>query len=202
MPALIEPETWRATLLGPGGLPLDTTSSDVAVSGALEEAQELAEGFLGRFLAEGTYTETLRIYGGARMYPRGVPVSSVSDPAGATIEGYAVVVGQAWSSTAPWPAMGDPSAEVTYVGGYTSATLPAGLRRALCWAAYDLLHEGSSGLSNLPSGVNSVQVGDVSLSAGGSNNRGGGTLTASGGALSERARKMLKPWRRVTVTGW
>jgi hypothetical protein len=205
MAALIEPETYRGVLRGTGGLPLDTTSSDAAVSGALQEAQELAESYLNRSLSEGARTETLYLYSDGTVFPSAPPIASVSDPAGAEVRGNGVFVG-GWglspSSGVTWAS--PPQAEVTYVGGYTSATLPAGLRKALCWAAYDLLHESSglAGLSNLPAGVTSVSVGDVAISAGGSSGRGAGTLTASSGALSERARKMLRPWRRQSVVGW
>jgi hypothetical protein len=171
---------------------LDTTSSDVAVSGALIEAQELVEEYLGRPLLEQERTETLLIDRTGRVHPSAVPITSVSVPAGATIDRFTITDVDPDETPAPFfwtdpPAWGtwQPRATVTYVGGFTSATLPTTVRRRIIWEAYYMLHVEA--LADVPVDATGAQIGDAAVSFG-----PGGPQPS----LTPDTRKMLRPWRK------
>jgi hypothetical protein len=170
---------------------LDTTSSDVAISGALIEAQTMVEEYLGRQLTSRQRTEVLLIDRTGRVRPSAVPITSVSVPVGATIDRFTITDVDPdetpspffWTDPVTWGSW-QPRATVTYVGGFTSATLPATIRRRIAVEAWSLLHP--SDLSAVASGAQSVSVGDASITFG-----AGGAP----GALSVVTERALRPWR-------
>lgn len=179
---------------------LDTTSTTPAVTGALSDALGLVQDYTGRQLVHGTYTETLRIYRNSCVYPTATPIDSVSSPNVdlVSIQGAGVFIG--YFDPTPvvnygdWGAAIPPQAKITYVGGYTDATLPMKLKRALCRIAYNILHPAV--LTGVPGGVNSVHVGDVGYAAAGSQ------PLRTMDPLDDGVRADLKGYRHPQVLGW
>jgi len=164
----------------------DNNSSDADAQSAIEDATELLNGFLGRVLTEGTYTETLPVHPGGKVYPRAVPVSSVS--ASATYQVHperASLIGvDSDESTLPlsnlWDDFEDsrhqsfaglvgrvqgyeceyPFGTVLYTGGFTSDTLPYALRRAICLIAKKTLANPELGYQ---AGVRMARLGDAQI---------------------------------------
>jgi hypothetical protein len=150
----------------------DTTSASGTVVAALEDAQLLLEERLGRPLEQDERTERARLFQerrGIAVYPRALPLISSTDPAGATVEGAALVGG----SPTGWA--NDGHRDITYIGGYDPTEtdpnepdfLPRTLERAIIWAAFADIHQ-SDVTASLPVGVSSARVGDVALTWGGS----------------------------------
>ncbi len=174
----------------------DTTSADADIIQALADATRLAEDVCNRTLGQATYSESLRVYRDGKVYPTATPLVSVMSPvsAGVLIQGAGIHLGT--SFTAPMVTVAGfggaipPQTTVVYVGGYTAATLPVTLGRALARIAWHMLHPVI--LDGVPAGATSVHVGDTSVS---------GTLTAiaatDAGIVAD-----LGPYIRRQVLGW
>lgn len=174
----------------------DDSSASADVEDGLVDAQALLEEELRRPLETDTRTERCRVFAEARgpaMYPSATPVTSVSDPSGATIVGHAVLGGT--FAEAPPYFLTDPDAfsSITYVGGYDPAAvtgdadyLPVTLQRAIAWAAKALIDPDS--FAPVPAGATSASVGDVSLTWG-----PGGSPAQGEVRFSPR---LVRRWRR------
>lgn len=176
----------------------DSLTSDGTVSARLEVAVGLVNEGTQRFLQLDTYTEKLAMHAGWLVYPSGVPLQSVVSPSAAQpmFGGYALGGADAtfWWDPVVGPIdwwLVDPFAEVTYVGGYTYATLPVGLRLIICDIAFAL---GSRSPVLTGAAVQSAGVSDVSVSyvSGGT---GGGAVDSILPGTSKR----LGPFRRPTA---
>lgn len=135
----------------------DTSTDAEDVDEALDDATQLLEERLGRTLALGTHTETLRRIGG-RVYPSVLPLSSAT---GYEVEGDAIVDVQPDT----WTDRPDGPATVTYVGGFTTETLPRAIARDISFCAQQLLEVQVA--SEVPVGATSVRVGDIAVGFGG-----------------------------------
>lgn len=168
---------------------IDTTSSDAAVTAALQTAEDLLEEYLRRPLPEAERTETLQLDKLGRIYPSAAPITAV--PAGYTIRGTAVFGGDiltndtlVYNWSYDWSAANRPRSTITYTGGWTAATLPETIRQVIAQVAYDLLHPSPT---TVPAGATSVSTGDASM-----------TFGPDGGSpvLSASARRAVRDWRR------
>lgn len=131
------------------------------IQDALDDAQVAIEEYLRRPLTSQARTETLRIYRGNRVYPSATPISAATDYdivgnalVGATADEGPVFI----TDVSDYPQR----ATVTYTGGYTAATLPKVLERAIADTAYDALNPSSSSAS-FPAGATSVRLGDAAV---------------------------------------
>jgi hypothetical protein len=176
----------------------DLSTASGAVASALTDAQLLLEERLGRPLEQDERTERARMFQerrGMAVYPQALPLISVSDPSGASIEGAAFVGGSptSWADFA-WS---DGYRDITYVGGYDPAEtdpneedfLPRTLERAIAWAAYADL-QSAAVTASLPAGVTSARVGDVALTWG-----GGGFFPGASGEIAFSA-SVVRRYRR------
>lgn len=136
----------------------DGTSAASAVSARIEEAIELLEDYLGRPVTSAVRTEAMRPDRLGRLWPKATPITAAD---GHEIDGYALrgpgPFGLGWDL--------DPAStvEVTYTGGWTSDTVPAGIARELAFAAYRLLHPAAPALSDIPANASSVRLGDAAV---------------------------------------
>lgn len=160
---------------------IDTTSTDAAVTGALAEAQRLVEEYLGRQLEEDERTEELMIGRAGVVYPSAVPIASVSVPSGTTIRGHTIEGISPDEVFEVWPGG---TATVTYIGGFTYATLPASIRRRIAFEAYAILTVDPS----VPANARSVSVGDAAITY--------DTSSGAGGELSAATMRALRPWKK------
>lgn len=144
---------------------LDTTSDPESVSAAIEDAENAVSEYLRRPLSSAERTETLPISRDGKVYPSATPISALGgDDANLTIEGDVVIGVSPDAAAFGW--IGSPTtpqATVTYTGGWTAATLPKAVERAIALAAHHQLH---SDPSLVPAGATSVRVGDASVSFG------------------------------------
>lgn len=136
----------------------DGTSAASAVSARIEEAVELLEDYLDRPLASAERTEQIRPDRHGHLWPKATPITAAE---GYEIDGYML------RGPGPfglgWPLDPLTTVEVTYTGGWTTDTLPAGIERDLAWAAYRLLHPSSPALSDAPANATSVRLGDAAV---------------------------------------
>lgn len=149
----------------------DEGTDQQTVEDTLDEMLELVNQELDRFLEQDTYTETLPTTHRGRVYPRGVPVTSL--PASASYEssdeGYSLrnvplnpVTGPFFDSdTVPVVWERGLFTTVTYTGGYTYETFPRKLRRLLCRLTAVAVNPGSA--AGLLPGTTQATVGDVSV---------------------------------------
>lgn len=157
----------------------DTSTAASAASGFLYEAQELLEELLDRQLESAERTETLLVRHRGLVYPRALPVTAISVASDATGDvvhsGFGVRLTSAPEalvtltdvSSTRYDDTAATTADLTYTGGYTSATLPTTLRRAICRVARALtVASGYDGGAATPAGVTSVSLGDASISWG------------------------------------
>jgi len=174
----------------------DTTSVDADIIQALVDATRLAEDVCNRTLGQATYSENLRVYRDGKVYPTATPLVGIVSPvsAGVLIQGAGIYLGTFHSTpmvtVAGFSGAIPPQTTVVYVGGYTQATLPVTLARALARIAWHMLHPVV--LDGVPAGATSVHVGDTSV---------GGPLMAlaatDAGILTD-----LGPYTRRQVVGW
>lgn len=148
----------------------DTAADDASVTAALADAQGLLEESLRRrgVLETGTRTEVCRVYNmqqsllfiGGLCYPQATPITAVSSPAGVTFTDSEIrgVSGTVFDLVTDM-VNEYPEVTVTYVGGWTAATLPGTLMRALCLVARECLAVPASA-----SGALSVRLGDAGVS--------------------------------------
>lgn len=141
----------------------DTTTASSAVSAALLEAESLLEEELRRQLVSESRSATFKIWPDGSLYPDAWPVTAVAG--GLTIVDERTISG-AEPDDSPFIGVwtnpsSPPRATITWTGGYTAATLPATLKRALYDLAKAVLADAP-----VPVGATSMSVGDVSVSFG------------------------------------
>lgn len=175
----------------------DFSTDELTVSARLEIAVGLVQDATDRFLQLDTYTEQLGVHGDYRVYPRGVPIQSVVSPSAAqpVLGNYALggVSAEFWWDPTVGPIDSwfvDPFTAVTYVGGFTHATLPHGLRLIICDVAAAM---GSRSPVLTSAAVQSASVGDVSVSYG-----AGGTGTGTVDSILPGTTRRLTGYRRPT----
>lgn len=134
----------------------DTTTSDADVDSALADAQEDLEEQTDRFYESATRTESLLLDKDGYVYPKALPVVSVSVPTVTTVDGNRVLIGSLINISE----VVDTRVSVTYVGGYAAADLPFRLVKLVARMAYADIHFNP----DTPSGATSVKVGDVAFS--------------------------------------
>lgn len=141
----------------------DSASAASAVSAAVEEATDLLSEELGWSIESAQRTESLPVVDG-RLYPAAVPITVVPD--GFTVDGYSVLGSGAGSLPVflvERSERGGQRTSLTYTGGWTDETLPASLRRAICWAAYTMVRPGDVAELIRFAGASSVSLGDASV---------------------------------------
>jgi len=158
----------------------DVTADDVAVSGALVDAERSLEETLRRRLASESRTDAFTIQADGRIYPDAWPITT----ADLTIYGRALLGGTpdleewvGWTGSTCYPH----KATVTWTGGFDDDTLPITLRNAI----YDLARARLTLVPSIP-GATSASVGDVSVTYA---EPGGGDLDAAVPGLTARIAK-------------
>lgn len=153
---------------------------------ALEDAESMTQHWLGRILEYGEYTERLKVWPREGfVYPAAVPVTSVQASASYEVYDDASIRGvtpddDVFPNFLRADIMDDynrgiggsigsgyetyyPYGSVTYVGGWTEATMPVILARYICKVARALITgkpEGGPGAA----GATMLRVGDVQVS--------------------------------------
>jgi hypothetical protein len=152
----------------------DSDSSQDEVEAALDDMLAMVQEELDRFLVLGTYTETLPMSPQGSVFPRAVPVSSITassapdaaiDDDGYSIRGVATLTftdSPLGIDDLEISGEASPYGTLTYQGGYTHADFPVKLRRIIARLATVSLN--GSGGSNLPPGTTAASVGDTSIS--------------------------------------
>lgn len=132
----------------------DTASASGDIELVLTDSLRLIEDFLQRYLVSKARTETCTVRNGV-IYPLAYPVSVCSDGMinGGIIEGISADSSDVFVETY--------TKEITYTGGFTSATLPMTIKVALVKTAYDLLNTNNATSFNAE--VASVRLGDVAV---------------------------------------
>jgi hypothetical protein len=152
----------------------DDATDDATIQRALDRAERLVSKYLLRPLAQGTYTENLRVdrWSGV-VHPTATPVVSVSSPANVVVldgvaaftdgNGWDMLVEHSWDS---W-FLTYGRAAVTYVGGWTNGVdpdtdIPQTVLEMICVLANRF---GSTALvsSQIPLGATEVKLGDASV---------------------------------------
>lgn len=189
----------------------DTLSSDVLYH--LVEAQSLVEEYLRRQLTSMERTEPAPIWsdptsGRTYVYPLATPITAIPASATYTVQFEGAALGGVASTEVDWGWWGwswaygglffssdapPPLATIVYTGGYTSATLPVTLRRAIARVALALSRVTPA--ATLVAGAASLRVGDVSITK-----PGGGAADATElDTLVPGISATLRKWRRRTV---
>jgi hypothetical protein len=154
----------------------DLTTDPHEAEGYWLDALAMVGGHLQRFLAEDTYTHRLRVWPRGLVYPHAIPVTSVSASAIYAVHDTCTLE-NVWSDDQPlffgsslslagdfgrWLTYQHDAtwATVTYVGGYTSATMPMGLRRSVNQLTKALIDGPAAGAGR---SVSSARVGDVAV---------------------------------------
>lgn len=122
----------------------DTTTDEPTATAAMLDAESLLNDVLNRTLAHGNYTEQVKISPSGHSYPRAIPLTSI--PASADYQigteaelRFVSLSGTPFFDTLDWryldydEAYSASWARVTlsYSGGYTEATMPFRLKRAI-----------------------------------------------------------------------
>lgn len=149
----------------------DVTTASATVQANLDIAEQMVEDYLRRSLASTERTERMRVWPHGLVYPANVPVTSVQASADysvhneATIkyvtadDGVESIVGPDHSVPVDGYPHSLPYASVTYVGGWTAASMPVSIVRVVSLAARAFANP-----SSIPaSGVASAGVGDVNI---------------------------------------
>lgn len=152
----------------------DTASASSDVVEAMDDAVSLLDDVLNRTLTHGTHTEMLRVSPTGHAYPKAVPLTSV--PASSDYEfvnpyelrfvspaqdpDFDLIDWPYLDADGSYPATW-PRRSLTVDGGYTEATLPFALKRAICLLAHKQVTDPTA--NSLP-GSWSRSVGDVSES--------------------------------------
>lgn len=166
----------------------DRVTDDATVTARIEEAQGLIEDELGRLLDSAERTETLPLtfeYGSWRAYPAVTPVTAVGAGETFTIEDTVTLANVTIDDTAFWGSAVPVEGTITYTGGYTTATVPKQLERAIAQLAHALAPQAA--MAGVPTGATSLHVGDVSIGL--SRPTGVGEIDALVPGLSARIRK-------------
>lgn len=160
----------------------DTASAPEAFATAASSAQDLLEDALDRVgqLEQAERTETLELGPGGWLWPTCTPVISASDGWQVIdngLRGGSIDLG---SFVALLGTELPTDVTVTYVGGWTAATLPGYARHDLAWVTFALLHPPDTAtLTAVPAGANAASVGDVSVSWGAGGNPGTAAVIAA-----------------------
>lgn len=150
----------------------DDTTPPAEVEAFIADAVSMVEDALDRDLESMERTETVRVGRGGWAAVRATPITAVPAGSAYRIGTTALLVGVYAENDItvewPWrPTIGEypaqrPEVEVTYTGGWTEATLPFNLKRAISLLAYAMKHAPTW---QPPAGA-SRTVGDVSLVVG------------------------------------
>lgn len=186
----------------------DTTSSKDAVDEAIEAAVIDACNECKRTLLYGQYSEVQYLYKSGLVFPSATPIDStmpilsgndnIFDPIvdagpGSIIQGQGIWVG--WFSPLPqmpvFVSVLPPQTSLEYWGGYTQATLPWKLARAIASMAFYDLHPYA--MTSTPGGLTSMSVGGVSIS---------GKALSSFMYQDTEIRKILRRFRHPQVRAW
>ncbi len=169
----------------------DSTTAENDVESALADAQSLIEESLDRvgILESAEHTETAVVVRG-RVYPLATPVTE----ADYTIRDNGRVLVDVDEFTNGLVVAGDtyeylPRIEITYTGGYTSATLPLTLAQAICQTAHRQLHPTTAVDSSII-GAKSVRIGDASITY---SDAGAGAVVS---ALTSSVARSIRKYRR------
>lgn len=126
----------------------DTTTLEATANAAMLDAEALLQDVLNRTLPLGTYTERVKISPSGHVTPRAIPLVSI--PASADYQigtdaelRFVSLSGTPFFDTLDWRYLdydNDYPATwarvvLTYTGGYTEATMPFTLKRAICVVA-------------------------------------------------------------------
>lgn len=148
----------------------DTVSPSATVEANLAVAERMVEDYLRRELASAERSEEMKVWPNGLVYPKHVPVTSVQASARYEVKNEAIikyvtpddlvseVVGN-WSDPDDGYPHSRPTATVTYVGGWTSETMPVSIVRVVALAAQALTVPGTAPKL----GVKQASVGDVSV---------------------------------------
>ena len=148
----------------------DSTTASATVEAALDVAEEMVGGYLRRELASAERTEEMRVWPHGVVYPKHVPVTSVQASADYSVHNEATikyvtpddvtseVVGD-WSVATDNYPHSLPYASVTYVGGWSAATMPVTIVRTVALIAKAFVNPTTIA----GAGVASASVGDVSV---------------------------------------
>lgn len=163
----------------------DSSTATSAVAEALDSAEAMVQIYLGRYLANGIYTERLKVWPSGFAYPAAVPVTEISASANGEIyddatlwnvspddtpftgfmypdPGYTMghsLVGRAGSGYETYYAYGT----VQYTGGWDSTTMPYTLIRYICLLAKSLANGGQALNGAAVGGAYMIRVGDVQV---------------------------------------
>lgn len=178
---------------------------DDDLQSALDDALASVEEYTNRHFELVERTESLRIFykpeGIAGQYlgyfvsPTAPPVASVSVPAGAQIFDSSLIIGvypPSIFSSGPFGSDQADFASVTYIGGFTSDTLPPTVGRVIATLAYQRSAVNPL-LARLPAQVTAVKQGDLMVQFG----RNTGYIGT--GPLDRGTRYALRPWRRIDL---
>lgn len=175
----------------------DSSSYDGLVDTALAKAQKLVEDKTDRFFESATRTETLTVKENGRVYPHALPLTSVSVPAGASVDGSSVIgTGGSWvdpdySLNIPdwtFPATRRLTSTVTYIGGYTADTMPDDVVGLVAEIAELALHPAS--MAGVPAGATAVTSGSHTVS---------GPFLGGSSSLPPAIARQLRLWARREV---
>lgn len=166
----------------------DTLSVDSDVTTALARAQTAVEDYCHRLFSAQTLTERLPVYDDGAVYPSVRPVTTVTTPSGAYVDGSRVIAGG--GSIQPLVSYNTgaavrPRIDVTYTGGYTAATVPYTISHEIARTAWRILHPVR--IEGTPDDADTVRVGGDLVVA-------GKTLTSLR-ALDAESRLRLIPYR-------
>ncbi len=146
----------------------DTATTGAIFASAASAAQDRLEEDLGRpgYLEDlgVDIVETCVLFDDGTVYPTATPITACT---GLTVVDDTVygATPDPQTFTGIFPQATPPTVDVTYRGGYTTATCPRTILDALAWATYTIAH--SSDLADsAPEGATSVRVGDVAVTFG------------------------------------
>ena len=170
----------------------DYETSEADVSANLDIVEAIVEDYLKRPLAAVQRTEECLVYAGSRLYPLATPILSVSSPAAAVIhrELYLTGVTPLADFLIEESSLEPDYVTVTYVGGWTSLTIPDAMARMIARLAQQL-ERATVSSSQFPVGATSLSLGDASISFA-SPTGGAGELDT----LLPGATAALRKWRR------
>lgn len=182
----------------------DTTTAASAVEAMIPNAETAVAEFLRRpgRLEFGTYTDRLHVDVDGRVYPKAIPVSSVT-ATGSNVQVIdPITVGYLYPYDFLWEPFHDtggcdsylvqrPVADVTYEGGWTADNLPWALKNVIAQACWKMLYP--TPLDDPFAGANSVSVGDARVSW---------SASKTGPAAGRSQIEALVPGAEATLGGW
>lgn len=181
----------------------DQATAALTVTARIDEAVELLEDDLQRWLPAEERTEVMQPTRDGSLWPKAIPVSAVAT-AGWSVDGNRLYGA---FPLAPFSLV-DPTirgVSITYTGGWVERTadpaaanaLPACIERDLAWAAYTLGQTSHlRAATTVPAGATAVALGDASVSFG----PGGATSRAPGAGNYSWSRRTLG-YRYIRIGG-